>query len=611
MCGIVAYTGNKDISSVLLNGMERLSYRGYDSSGIAVISQGEIHCWKKPGKLKELKNLIQGLSICGYTGIGHTRWATHGIPNFVNAHPHLSHNRVAIVHNGIIENFELLKKELEEKKIFLASETDSELIAHLLEYYWREEVDLIKVAHKVLDKLEGSVAVAALFEGHDREIICMKKNMPLIIGVGEKENFVCSDVQTLMFYSQKYFELDDDEIALVSDLEIKVYDRDLKQVKKKISSIDWKPTEEGKGNFPHFMLKEIYEQPNVVNNILKSYLKNNQIDFFSKTHQNHSLIDLSKIERFIIQACGTSWHAGQVAKYWLENYSRILTEVDVSSELRYRTVLAGKNDAILAISQSGETADTLACIREAKNYLMKVISFVNVRGSSIDRESDLSIYSQAGREVGVASTKNYIAQLLCFYLFALNLGKEKKLIEKDYFNQQIESLQQIPQHLETLLKQSDEIKALAQKYLHHKGFLFIGRGVNYPTALEGALKLKELAYVYAAGYAAGELKHGPLSLVDENMPVFCIIPNSKIYPKILNNLQEVKARKGIIISIASESNQEIQNYSDHLIKIPDVHENLTPILAVVPLQLFAYHLANELGCDVDQPRNLAKSVTVE
>lgn len=625
MCGIIGYIGNKNLASVLITGLERLSYRGYDSSGIAVICEGEINTWKKAGKLKELKDTIQGLTIHGEAGIGHTRWATHGVPNDTNSHPHLSDNKVAIVHNGIIENFEEIRKELLKKKYVLSSDTDSEIIAHLLNEQLTltngsNDLNLARAGVTLLEKLEGSMAVAAITEYSREKILCIRKNMPLIIGIEKEEKYICSDIQTLMFYTHNYIEIEDDEVAIVTREQVEVYDRNLNRIEKTVQQVDWEVSSEGKGKYPHYMLKEIYEQPDVLRTILNEYLTPPAatdtdavapIDFFSATKQSSDVIDLAQVERFIIQACGTSWHAGLIAKYWIENYARVLVEVDVSSELRYRNVLSRPNDVVLAVSQSGETADTLACIRESKSQFLKVVSFVNVRGSSMDREANLSIYSLAGREVGVASTKNYLSQLVNLYLFALHMGYLKNNLTSTYIREQLDALKHLPHHIEKLLKQSDEIRTLAKKFLHQKGFLFIGRGVSYPTALEGALKLKELAYVYAAGYAAGELKHGPLSLVDENMPVFCVIPNSGIYQKVLSNLQEVKARKGIVIAVASESNTEISQYADYVFPIPDVHEHLSPILSVIPLQLFAYHLANELGCDVDQPKNLAKSVTVE
>ncbi len=612
MCGIIGYIGKKNTVSVLLAGLERLSYRGYDSSGIAVISQGEINCWKKSGKLKNLQNHIQGLSIKGEAGIGHTRWATHGIPNNVNAHPHMSEDKVAIVHNGIIENYEQLRKDALQKKAVLASETDSEIIAYLLNEAIKTGKESFAAAVDLLNKFEGSLAVAALIEGKD-EILCFRRNMPLVIGIEPEEKFICSDVQTLLYYTCNFIELQNDEIALIKSHEVKVFNIQGEEIPHQIQHITWNVAEEGKGNYPHYMLKEIYEQPDVIRTILNQYTETDRdfLDFFTATQQDSKSVDLNGAERFIIQACGTSWHAGLIAKYWIETYARVLVEVDISSELRYRNVLSRPHDIVVTLSQSGETADTLAYLREAKSHFMKVVSFVNVRGSSIDRESDLSVFSLAGREVGVASTKNYLAQLMTLYLFALDLGYRRNSLEASYVHSQIEELRHFPHYVEKVLQQTEKIRLLARSFLDQKAFLFIGRGVNYPTALEGALKLKELAYVYAAGYAAGELKHGPLSLVDENMPVFCMIPNSTIYPKTLSNLQEVRARKGKIIAVASENNMEIYQYADEVFTIPDVHENLSPILTIIPLQLFAYHLADLLGCDVDQPKNLAKSVTVE
>ncbi|MFA5878689.1 MAG: glutamine--fructose-6-phosphate transaminase (isomerizing) [Candidatus Margulisiibacteriota bacterium] len=607
MCGIVGYVGERDITSVLLVGLERLSYRGYDSSGIAVISDGELACWKKEGKLYELDKMLKNFTIKGNLGIGHTRWATHGEPSEINAHPHISESKkIAIVHNGIIENYMILKNKLITEGHIFRSKTDSEVIVHLIERYLQNNLE--EAVEKAVLDLVGTFAIAVVSEADPQKIVVCRKGSPLIIGIGKNENFISSDINAVIPHTKDVVYLDDNEIAIVEQNKYVVKKIGGAKVKKEVHHITWDAVINEKGGYAHFMLKEIHEQPNVVRNIISHTIHNNKIVFpnLKITPQ-----DLNQVSRFIIQACGTSWHAGLMGKYLIEKYARIFTEVDISSEFRYRQMISEGKDVVIAISQSGETADTLAAMREAKSKFFKVISFVNTKGSSIDRESDAVIYSYAGQEVGVASTKNFIAQLVSIFLFSIYMAEIRYTIDTEQTNIMLQSLKRIPEYIESILAQEDKIKKLAEKYYLSREFLFIGRGVNYPTALEGALKLKEISYIHATGYPAGELKHGPIALIDSKLPVVCIAPYSSTYDKMVSNIQEVKARKGKTIVIASEGDENVLDYADDVIYIPIVPEELTPILASIPLQLLAYYIAILLECDVDQPRNLAKSVTVE
>lgn len=607
MCGIVGYIGERDITSVLIVGLERLSYRGYDSSGIAVISDGELSYWKKEGKLYELDQMLKNFNIKGNVGIGHTRWATHGEPSEVNAHPHVSETKkIAIVHNGIIENYMTLKSKLITEGHIFRSKTDSEVIVHLIERYLQNNLE--EAVEKAVLDLTGTYAIAVVAEADPQKIVVCRKGSPLAIGIGKNENFISSDINAIIPHTKEVIYLDDNEIAVVEQNKCTVKKIGGAKVKKEIHHITWDAATTEKGGYPHYMLKEIYEQPNVVRNIISHNIINNKIVFPDLKIEPQ---DLNQVTRFIIQACGTSWHSGLVGKYLIEKYARIFTEVDISSEFRYRQMLSDGKDVVIAISQSGETADTLAAMREAKSKFFKVLSFVNAKGSSIDRESDAVIYSYAGQEVGVASTKNFIAQLVTIFLFSIYMADIRYTIDAEQTTLMLQSLKRIPDYIESILSQEDKIKRLAQKYYLSREFLFIGRGLNYPTALEGALKLKEISYIHATGYPAGELKHGPIALIDSKLPVVCIAPYSSTYDKMVSNIQEVKARKGKTIIIASEGDENVLEYADDVIYIPIVPEELTPILASIPLQLLAYHIAILLDCDVDQPRNLAKSVTVE
>ncbi|RAP36862.1 glutamine--fructose-6-phosphate transaminase (isomerizing) [Candidatus Marinamargulisbacteria bacterium SCGC AAA071-K20] len=610
MCGIVGYVGERDISSVLLVGLERLSYRGYDSSGISIISNGELSTWKKQGKIVELNNLLSGLSIKGSLGIGQTRWATHGVPNEVNAHPHFSETKkIALVHNGIIENYMEIKKRLIKNGHIFRSETDTEVLIHSIEEHLETTDSLLEALEKTLSEIVGTYSIATISEADPEKIVIARKGSPLIIALGKDENFVSSDINAILTHTKKVIYLEDNEIGYVTKTSTFVKEIGGSEVQKEVKVIDWSPTDAEKNGYEHYMLKEIFEQPSVIRNIISKYIDKDNNITLSKIHQPN--LDISNVNRFIIQACGTSWHAGLIAKYLIESYARVLTEVDISSEFRYRQMITQGHDIVMAISQSGETADTLACIREAKSKFFKVLSFVNVKESSIDRESDGVVYSYAGQEIGVASTKNFIAQLATIYIFSIHLGLAKKHLNKEQASEMIQELRRIPDYIESILKKSEEIRTIAEKYCFSREFLFIGRGVNYPTALEGALKLKEISYIHATGYAAGELKHGPIALIDAKLPVVCVAPQTLTYEKMVSNIQEVKTRKGKTIIIATQGDEDIKSLADDIIYIPKASEDLTPILASVPLQLISYYIALKLDCDVDQPRNLAKSVTVE
>ena len=607
MCGIVGYVGDKDILSVLIVGLERLSYRGYDSAGVAVVADDEISTWKRTGKVHVLAKELESKNCDAKIGIGHTRWATHGIPNEVNAHPHHdAKKRFSLVHNGIIENYMQLKSELVNEGFLFRSQTDSEVIIHLIDKYFNGSlVDAVQLAVK---RLEGSFAFCVLSAADPNCMVVARKNSPLIIGVGDKENYVSSDVNALIQHTKKVIYLDDNCIAQVCKQNIELYDFDGHKLAYKVSEVNWTSEQSEKNGYDYFMQKEIHEQPKVIRSILDTYIKNDEIVFPNLKFKD---VDFKNMSRFIIQACGTSWHAGLIGKYLIEDLARVPTEVDISSEFRYRRLLSSSNEVVVAISQSGETADTLACIREAKSKFFSILSFVNVEGSSIDRESDGVIYTNSGPEIGVASTKNYIGQILTIYLFSLYLSRVRNTISNEEYLNHIQEIKKLPILIEQVLNQESTIKKMMDTYYSSKSFVFIGRGLNYPTALEGALKLKELSYIHATGYPAGELKHGPIALIDEKLPVVCIAPKTATYEKMLSNIEEVKARGGRLIMIANEGDEHAKELADHVIYVPATIDELSPLVSVIPLQIMSYYIALKLGCDVDQPRNLAKSVTVE
>ena len=610
MCGIVGYIGAKQASPVLLAGLKKLEYRGYDSSGIGVITSddGKMLLYKTRGKIKDLQALLGSHPIpASSIGISHTRWATHGVPNKVNAHPHADcTGKILVVHNGIVENFEELKKELQRKGHRFASETDTEVVSHLIEENYHG--DLLSAVRKTIKRLRGAFALGIISVEHPDMLIAARVGSPLIIGLGKNENFIASDAPAILEHTRKIIYLKDGQLAVLRKDKVDISTFAGKPVKPKVDIVTFKIDAVQKQGYAHFMLKEIHEQPEVLRQMLQKRLPGETLDL-----EGLGLSDrqLKTIDQIVIVACGTAYHAGLVGKYIIESLSGVRVSVDVSSEFRYRQPIIGKKTLVMAISQSGETADTLAAAREAKAKGAKVISICNVLGSSLARESDGVLYTYAGPEIGVASTKAYTAQLCMLYLIALKLSSLKHAASSRERHSLIKQLRNIPALYEKILRNKNAVAAIAKANSHFGCFLFLGRNVNFPSALEGALKLKEISYIPAEGYAAGEMKHGPIALIDEYRAVVCIAPQSPIYEKMVSNMQEIRARRGNIIAIATEGDKTISHYAQQTIYVPVTHEFLTPLLVAIPLQLLAYYIAVKLGCDVDQPRNLAKSVTVE
>jgi len=598
MCGIVGYVGDKNALPILIEGLRRLEYRGYDSVGIAIIPKDKIVIKKCKGKIKDLEELLGSKDISeSHIGISHNRWATHGAPTNINAHPHLDcSGDIAVVHNGIIENFNELKKQLIEEGHKFKSQTDTEVISHLVEKYYQG--CLREAVLKTIKDLKGSFALGVISKNKPGKIIAARKESPLIVGIGEGENFIASDVPAILKYTKKVIYLEDGEIAVLTKDNVTIFDSDGKEKRKNIDVIKWTLDSAQKAGFPHFMLKEIHEQPKVLKQIISSGMSGFEFN----------LEDISDI---IIVACGTAYHAGLVGKYVLEKFTKIPVSIDLSSEFRYRDPIVSKNTLVIAISQSGETADTLAAVKEAKQKGAKILSICNVVGSSLVRVSDGVLYTYAGPEIGVASTKAYTAQLAILYTLAFYIADKKGLLESGLKKSLLEGFKNIPGIIDNILAKKNHIQKIAAKHLNFGSFLYLGRNLNYPTALEGALKLKEISYIPAEGYAAGEMKHGPIALIDEYRAVVCITPESFVYEKMVSNIEEICARKGKVIAIATEGDKGIENFTKEIIYIPRIDEIFSPIVTVVPLQLLAYYIAVKRGCDVDQPRNLAKSVTVE
>ena len=605
MCGIVAYIGNKNAAEVILDGLTKLEYRGYDSAGIAVLENGKIEVLRSVGKLTNLRQLLLSKQLKATLGIGHTRWATHGKPTFENAHPHSSRG-VSLVHNGIIENYVELKNMLIQKGYVFNSETDTEVIAHLIHSNLMGSI--IEAVHKSLSSLKGSYALAVIYEKEPDKIVLARHDSPLVIGKSEKESMAASDIPALLSYTRDFIFLEDDDIAVLTKTDIKIYNHQMNEETRDIHHIDWNPVMAEKSGFKHFMKKEIYEQPRAI--IDTSRGKSSPEDGKILLPEFDS-INFNKISRIHIVACGTSWHAGLVGKFYVEKFARIPVEVDIASEYRYRDNIINENTLFIGISQSGETADTLAALRIAKKSGAKIVSICNVLGSTITRESDAVFYTHAGPEIGVASTKAFTTQLSALLMLALYMAQKKNTIDNNQLRSYIQNLVEIPEKISEVLKQDEYIEDISKRFKDDKDFLYLGRNVNYPIALEGALKLKEISYIHAEGYPAGEMKHGPIALIDKNMPVLVIATKSSVYQKILSNVQEVKARDGIVISVVTKDDSEIAKNSDFAIEIPETMEELSPFLNAVVVQFIAYHIASHLGLDVDHPRNLAKSVTVE
>ncbi len=613
MCGIVAYLGQQNAYEIIIKGLQRLEYRGYDSAGIALHQKGDIHVFKQKGKVKDLQNFIADKDTSSGLGIGHTRWATHGLPNDTNAHPHQSGNKqISLVHNGIIENYAVLKQELEQRGHQFLSETDTEVLVHLIEdIQEKSKLSLSEAVRVALSEVVGAYAIVVIDKANPNQLIAARKSSPLVIGIGEDEYFLASDATPIVEYTKNVIYLDDDEIALINlseGLTLKTISNEIKTPY--IQELEMQLEALEKGGYEHFMLKEIYEQPQSILDSMRGRISVNQSHVGLGGIKNYEE-KLLNANRLIFVACGTSWHAGLVGEYLFEEIARIPVEVEYASEFRYRNPIINENDVVIAISQSGETADTLAAIKIAKERKATIIGICNVVGSSISRETDCGSYTHAGPEIGVASTKAFTAQVTILTLMAMMIGKRKGTINAEKFNRLVVEMNAIPEKLKTVLKQDKLIEKIAKIYHESTNALYLGRGINFPLALEGALKLKEISYIHAEGYPAAEMKHGPIALIDEEMPVFVIATKDSSYEKIVSNIQEVKARKGKIIAIVSEGDTEVKKIADHYIEIPKCDELLVPLLATVPLQLLSYHIAVMRGCNVDQPRNLAKSVTVE
>jgi glucosamine--fructose-6-phosphate aminotransferase (isomerizing) len=610
MCGIVGYIGKKKATPILLDGLKRLEYRGYDSAGIALLDKG-VHLHKKKGKVGDLEKIIPEESYQPTIGIGHTRWATHGEPNDVNAHPHMNEaGDLAIIHNGIIENYAAIKKELINKGHTFKSDTDTEVLVHLISEIWNEsKCDFETAVRLALKEVDGTYGLCAISKREPGKLICARNGSPLILGVGEDEFIIGSDASPIVAYTRKVIYLSDGEMAVLTEDGYSVKTIDNIEMPKAIENLTFSIAAIEKAGFPHFMLKEIYEQPEAIMNSMRGRALSKEADIRLGGIADH-MDRLKDAKRIIICACGTSWHSGLVGEYLIEEFARIPVEVEYASEFRYRSPIIDENDVVIAISQSGETADTLAAIREAKKRGAMVMGICNVVGSSIARETDCGIYTHAGPEIGVASTKAFTAQVIVLALLAIKLSKGRTLSEAEA-RMFIDELLKVPEKIEHILKLNDQILELAKLFKDAKNFLYLGRGFNFPVALEGALKLKEISYIHAEGYPAAEMKHGPIALIDENMPVVFIATREKSYQKVISNIEEVRSRKGRVIAIATEGDQEIEKLAEFVIRIPNGTGPSSPLLTVIPLQLLAYHIAVLRGCNVDQPRNLAKSVTVE
>ncbi len=612
MCGIVGYLGSKEAYPIILKGLKRLEYRGYDSAGIALIN-GKLNLYKKKGKVSNLEEFAKDYEKKSTIGIGHTRWATHGPPNDENAHPHLSGNgKLAVIHNGIIENYDSLKKELIKRGHKFQSDTDTEVLIHLIEDIQKNEnLSLEEAVRVALNEVIGAYAIVILDQDNPDCLIAAKNSSPLVIGVGESEFFIASDASPIIEYTKNVIYLDDEQIAVLKKGEdIKILDIQNRSITPYIQELELNLEAIEKGGFEHFMLKEIYEQPTSIRNSMLGRLnpKNGKIVLGGIEEFESKFLNA---DRIIFVACGTSWHSALVGEYMIEDLARIPVEVEYASEFRYRNPIISEKDIVIAISQSGETADTLAALELAKKKGATIYGICNVVGSSIARATDAGSYTHAGPEIGVASTKAFTAQITIIALMALTLAKKKGSITKSRYQEIVSQLETIPQLVEKVLKTNDQIKYIADLFKDAHNFLYLGRGYNFPVALEGALKLKEISYIHAEGYPAAEMKHGPIALIDENMPVVAIATRKGSYQKVVSNIQEVKARNGKIIAIVTEGDVSVKEMADFSIEIPETDEFLDPLISVIPLQLLSYHIAVMRGCNVDQPRNLAKSVTVE
>lgn len=611
MCGIVAYIGKREAFPVVVNGLKRLEYRGYDSAGITVVGDVPVTV-KCRGKVAELEQKALPMHLSGTAAIGHTRWATHGEPNDINAHPHTSHHgRFTIVHNGIIENFSVLRKRLAEEGYSFASETDTEVLANLIEYVYLQDKMPAEMAVRIaLSKVEGAYGIVVICRDEPDKLIAARKSSPLVVGIGEGEYFIASDATPIVEYTKSVIYLNDEDVAIVSRTELLLKKINNLRVVPQVQTVDLNIGEIDKGGYEHFMLKEIFEQSRSIKDTFRGRIASDG----SGIHLGGLFQVLDRIiesRRIILVGCGTSWHAALVGEYLLEEFARIPVEVEYASEFRYRNPLLFRDDVVIAISQSGETADTLAAIRLARRSEALVLGICNVVGSSIARETQAGVYTHAGPEIGVASTKAFTAQVTVLAMMAFLIGYRRGILDNETYRTLIRELSEVPEKIEKILRNNALIKSLAERFAASPNCLYLGRGYLFPVALEGALKLKEISYIHAEGYPAAEMKHGPIALIDKNMPVVFLATRDKSYDKIVSNIQEVKARKGIVIAVVTEGDSVIRGLADHVIEIPEAHEAVSALLAVIPLQLFAYHIAVIRGCNVDQPRNLAKSVTVE
>jgi len=611
MCGIIGYIGSKPARGIIINGLKRLEYRGYDSAGIALVN-GETRIFKCAGRVKDLEDLVSKSSFNGTMGMGHTRWATHGEPNELNAHPQVSYKgNFVVVHNGIIENYSTLKKHLESRGVKFSSQTDTEVLANLIEHLYIEgDLTAEQAITSALNRVVGAYGLVIICTNEPDRLFAAKKGSPLVIGVGEGENFIASDATPIVEFTQRVIYLNDDDIAIIKKDELILKSIRNEKIQPEVKELDLKIGEIDKEGFAHFMLKEIFEQPRAIHDTFRGRV----LPDFSGVMLGglHDVLDtMTQSERIIIIACGTSWHAGLVGEYIFEEYTRIPVEVEYASEFRYRNPIIKKSDIVIAISQSGETADTLAAVKLAREKGAKVIGICNVVGSSIPRETDAGVYTHAGPEIGVASTKAFTTQVTVLAMMAFEIGHKKGIISDSFYKELITELASIPVKIEKALMVNDQALELAKVFQNTHNALYLGRGYLFPVALEGALKLKEISYIHAEGYPAAEMKHGPIALIDENMPVVVVATKDDTYEKIVSNIQEIKARKGNVIAIVTEGDEIISKMADYVLEVPETLPVFSGLLAVIPLQLFSYHIAVLRGCNVDQPRNLAKSVTVE
>ncbi len=614
MCGIVAYIGKKEAYPIIVKGLKRLEYRGYDSAGIALLNNNGLNIYKKQGKVSNLEDFTQDKDKMGYAGIGHTRWATHGPPNDVNSHPHSSEDGdIALIHNGIIENYDAIKQRLTNNGYKFKSDTDTEVLTYLIDDIKKNSsVSVAEAVRLALQQVVGAYAIVVISKSNPNQLVAARKSSPLVLGIGKENDFyLASDATPIVEYTKKVVYMEDEEIAIVDlDEGLKLYSIDDVEKTPYVQELELQLEALEKGGYEHFMLKEIHEQPRSIKDCFRGRL-NAEKGWVSLGGIKDYEDKMTKANRIIMIACGTSWHAGLVGEYLFEDLARINVEVEYASEFRYRNPIINENDIVIAISQSGETADTLAALELAKSKGASILGICNVVGSSISRITDAGSYTHAGPEIGVASTKAFTAQVTVLTLMALSLAKIKGTISETKFRTMLSELEAIPQKVQQILDKNEEIKVISEKYQDATNALYLGRGSSFPVALEGALKLKEISYIHAEGYPAAEMKHGPIALIDEAMPVFVIATSGPSYEKLVSNIQEVKARKGKLIAIVTEGDEQVHEIADHTIEIPDTDEHLVPLLATIPLQLLSYHIAVMRNCNVDQPRNLAKSVTVE